>query len=395
MQAIDAPQRDDIDVPKELYNYPKAIQFLRSKARKSKGTAKTYGTVLTRFQRFLEHNYPSYTVDSIIGPLTSKKAAKKIDVYYLLDSLISFYDGKIKSLDLTVNGVKSYLQYWDVEIIPAKFKNKVTLPEVRKEDERPLDKSEVRMILLNADNVRLRAYLFILASGGMRAVECLMIRFRDVDSTATPVKIYLRAEFSKNKLPREVYITKEASEYYQKWLAEWPKIHGRQPELDDLVFAIETTVPENMYAWANDKFNQLLTRIGLDQVKTDGVAENYKRHEITIHSLRRFVETTIEDNTSLSYADYILGHKKSVYYTKKEPDRRQLYKEKCMKVLTFLDYDAIDAREKGIESQILEKNKQIGGIASEVKLLRELIMLQRSRIDELEAKERPRSTNEI
>lgn len=367
-------EKEKLHIPAAI-DFPKVRQFLESKARNSKGTAKTYAAVIGRLQKFLEDSYPQYNVETILAQLKKKKG---LDVYRFFDQLISYWHGKIKSVNLTVDGLRSYFQYWDIEILPHKFRNKVTLPKIRKEDERALDKSEVRQLLLNADHPRLRAYLLVLATAGPRAVEALMLRFRDVDFTANPAKLYMRAEFSKNKLPREIYITPEAADYLQKWLAVWSQHNGRDPAPDDLIFSLETNQPQYIYEYANMQFMRLLDRVGLNQRKADSISK-YKRHEITLHSFRRFAETTIEDATGLSFADYILGHKKSVYYTKKEPERRALYAEKCAKVLTFLDYDSLDAREKGIEHELKNKDYAIERLSADVENLKELVRALKDR----------------
>jgi hypothetical protein len=55
----------------------------------------------------------------------------------------------------------------------------------------------------------------------------------------------------------------------------------------------------------------------------------------------------------------VLGHNKSPYYTKKEPERRQIYATKCMKYLTLLDYTTLEATGKNIEAKLSEKEKEI------------------------------------
>jgi len=45
------------------------------------------------------------------------------------------------------------------------------MPKSHREDEEPLDASDIRKILLACNNRRLKTYLLVLASGGMRAVE--------------------------------------------------------------------------------------------------------------------------------------------------------------------------------------------------------------------------------
>jgi integrase len=69
---------------------------------------------------------------------------------------------------LRVYAIRSYFQYYDIDINPAKFRRKVRLPKVAREDEQPVDAMDIRKILLACNNRRLKAYILVLASGGMR-----------------------------------------------------------------------------------------------------------------------------------------------------------------------------------------------------------------------------------
>jgi hypothetical protein len=55
----------------------------------------------------------------------------------------------------------------------------------------------------------------------------------------------------------------------------------------------------------------------------------------------------------------ILGHAKSPYYTLKETERREIYATKVMRYLTFLDYCALESRQKSIEEKLEEREKEI------------------------------------
>ena len=61
----------------------------------------------------------------------------------------------------------------------------------------------------------------------------------------------------------------------------------------------------------------------------------------------------------MEYSEWFLGHNKSPYYTKKEPERREIYATKCIKYLTFLDYSTLEATGKNIEAKLSEKEKEI------------------------------------
>jgi hypothetical protein len=73
----------------------------------------------------------------------------------------------------------------------------------------------------------------------------------------------------------------------------------------------------------------------------------------------KIIKTVISDQTNTDYSEWFLGHNKSPYYTKKEPERRESYATKCMKYLTFLDYTTLESTGKNIEAKLSEKEKEI------------------------------------
>ena len=84
-----------------------------------------------------------------------------------------------------------------------------------------------------------------------------------------------------------------------------------------------------------------------------------KRRKITLHSFRRFVYTTISDQVGKNYAEHWLGHATSEYHVKKEDQKRDLYFTKCMKYLTFLDFEQLETTGKNIELKLEEKDREI------------------------------------
>ncbi|MFL6361568.1 MAG: tyrosine-type recombinase/integrase [Nitrososphaeraceae archaeon] len=333
--------------------------FLSSMSRNSLKSKYTYQFGLTHFQRFLEQKYPQYNIDMILKPLSKNE----LDVYVILDEFVSYLvDPTLKltlsSIKLCMAAIRSYLAYYDIDIIPSKFKRKVKMPKMYREDEEPLDASDIRKILLSCSNRRLKAYLLALASGGMRAVEALAIRLKDIDFTVSPTKIHIRKEYSKTKTSRDVYISDEATQYLRQWI-NWKYNNEERPRIkddDDLVFTVyRTRVPTTVYVKVLTEFEKLLSVVGLDERKEG----KQRRRKITLHSFRRFVKTVISDQTNTDYSEWFLGHNKSPYYTKKEPERREIYATKCMKYLTFLDYTTLEATGKNIEAKLSEKEREI------------------------------------
>jgi hypothetical protein len=96
--------------------------------------------------------------------------------------------------------------------------------------------------------------------------------------------------------------------------------------------------------------------VGMDARKEDGLR---KRRKITLHSIRRYVKGVVSDQAGTDYSEWFLGHNHSVYWTRKEQERRKIYATQCMKYLTFLDYSTLEATGKNIEAKILEKEREI------------------------------------
>lgn len=110
------------------------------------------------------------------------------------------------------------------------------------------------------------------------------------------------------------------------------------------------------------EFVSLLRTVGFEKRK-----EGIQRRTITLHSFRRYVKTVISDQVSKDYSEWFLGHAKSPYYTMKEPMRREIYGEKCMRCLTFLDYSALESKGRNIEAKLEEKEDEINKLRQELK----------------------------
>jgi integrase len=171
-------------------DFPKVRTFLESVGRNSRNSRATYETWLKHFQRFLvgntstSNNYQNCNVETIIQAI---QAGGSINVYELMDGFVSYFVVRLSheqhqhniaptSIFLYVHAVKSYLLYHDIDINHAKFRRKVRLPKIAREDEQPIDASDIRKLLLACNNRRIKVYLLVLASGGMRANEGLAIR---------------------------------------------------------------------------------------------------------------------------------------------------------------------------------------------------------------------------
>jgi integrase len=140
----------------------------------------------------------------------------KIDIYEFFDGYVGFIlatkpDITPKTLSIYLVVIRSYFAFHDIDVIPSKFKRRVKIPRLYREDEEPIDAADIRKILLNCNNRRLKSYMLILASSGARATEAASIRLKDIDFSTTPTRIHLRPEFTKTRTARDIYISNEAT----------------------------------------------------------------------------------------------------------------------------------------------------------------------------------------
>jgi integrase len=203
-----------------------------------------YESGIIYFYSFLVQRGLNNTPETILEPL----AKNEINLYELFDGFVAFLISSglsIPSIRLYVASIRSYFAYHDIDVIPARFKRKVRMPKLYREDEQPIDAADIRKILLSCNNRRLKVYLLVLASGAMRAVEALAVRVKDCDFSASPTKIHIRKEYAKTRVARDIYISDEATRYLKQWIDwkyrdkgnDWTK--NKDP--NDLIFSVYNT----------------------------------------------------------------------------------------------------------------------------------------------------------
>jgi integrase len=393
----------------QVKNIPKVSTYLENIELNSQHTMISYQSGLAQFEDFLcnaPEPFSNYNLETIIAALTRKK--KPLDVYELFSKFMIFLSHKHEhnngdsssnrkkirplsrgSIKVYMNIARQYLSYYDVLIDLKKFKRKVKPLKSYKEDEAVIDASDIRKILLACNNLRLKAYLLTLASSGCRAREAIAIRLKDIDFTTEPTRIHLRKEFIKTRVGRDVFISDEAAQKIKDWIdfkyrdkiKESGNKHlvNKVKNPDDLLFGVYNMVesadnndnngngtPRFIYTKLWQGFNRLLQTTGLAERK-DGM----QRRKITLHSFRRYVKTVLEDQEDYSYSETILGHAHSPYYRKKPSEMAAIYKDKCMRYLTFLDYNALKTTQKNIESKLEVKDKQIDLQNQEIQQLKQ------------------------
>lgn len=335
--------------------------FLNSIGRNSISSQKAYSSGLIHFDRFL-NSLPDSGKKLDTETIIPMFQNQQINVYEILDNFVAYLTQlqniSIPSVKLYVAAVRSYLEYNEIDIVFSKFRRRVKMPKHYRDEEQPIDTQDIRKLLLKCNNRRLKAYILLLASSGVRTIEAASLRLQDIDFKEPPIKITVRKEFSKTRRARIVYCSDEATEYLQQ-LLDWKYRNKETAKSSDLIFSVyfvENAKPKDIYFRLIVEFEKLLISVGDGM---DARKDNSRRHKITLHSFRRFCKGIVSDQAGSDYSEWFLGHNYSSYWTRKEQERRNIYAKKCMPYLTILDYTKLDTRSKNIEVALKEKDKAI------------------------------------
>src|SRR5919199_459724 len=359
----------------------------------NKRTAREYHLRLTNFQDFVINRYkskpankPRTALDDIISNI--KQGSE--DAYEVLSDYVNYLQTNHNISTLTIKQrvvtAKNFLEYYDVDISPRKFKIKVKLPKTVRKNKEALSKEDIIDILNACSDIRLKTYVMLLAATGMRATEALCIRIKDFDFKSNPARIFVRGEYTKTRTDRTIFLTEEIKHQLNTWLnykyrtrrvcykisssksilLERDQQNGkkenktiteiRTPEKKewDLVFSVyqnsETAALWSLYVDFCNSFGKTSDRMNKGD-REEG--SNGRRRQITLHSFRRFVKTTISDLGYSDYSEWFIGHSGSTYWRKKESEKAELFK-KIEPYLTFLNIHQLERQGADIQSKVQE-----------------------------------------
>jgi integrase len=183
----------------------------------NKRTAREYYLRLNGFRDFVFRNYKT-TLDNLITKINKGSE----DPYGILSDYVAHLqtDYNISTLTLKQRVVtaKNFLEYYDADISPRKFKLKVKLPRVIRGSKEALSKEDIIDILNTCSDIRLKTYVMLLAATGMRATEALSIRIKDLDLKSSPAKLSVRGEYTKTRTDRTIFLTQEMVQQLTSWL---------------------------------------------------------------------------------------------------------------------------------------------------------------------------------
>jgi integrase len=385
-------------------------KYIKNIQQANKRTALEYEYRLSKFEKYVIAYQQQYqqqnqdrkrktiitSLDQVIEEL--KRSSNTIDPYDLLSGFVAHIQEEqgienpntIRSFVITA---RNFLEYYDIEISPRKFKLRVRLPKPIVRRKEPIGKEEIREILLKCSDIKLKTYVMVLAATGMRATEALALRYKDFDfgednknNNNHQAFVRIRGEFTKTRMDRYVFLTRELVEQCKAWIdfkyrpRRITKVvshsnissssrdddddnrsgsHGNrtisqwvEPDLspDDMFFAMprgrQRSSLQSLYVHMDEDFARTLDRIGFGN-RENG---NKGRREITFHSFRRFVKTTISDLGYQDFSEWFIGHAGSTYWRKKDSEKAELFR-KIEPYLTFLDITGLESKGADMETK--------------------------------------------
>ncbi|MFL6429981.1 MAG: tyrosine-type recombinase/integrase [Nitrososphaeraceae archaeon] len=396
-----------ISSPEESRALDKYIKNIRAM---SKRTAHEYHLRLIGFQDFVITSYKT-TLDGIIRRINEGSE----DPYGILSDYVAYlqtnYNISTLTLKQRIVTVKNFFEYYDVDISPRKFKLKVKIPKVIRKSKEALSKEDIINILNACSEIRLKTYVMLLAGTGLGAVEALSIRIKDLNLQPRPAKIFVRGEYTKTKTDRYVFLTEEVLNQLKQWLDYKHRTRrvchkdnhtGKtiseyitpQRNDNDLVFAVyqdrNHPNPNAIYFDLVKSFGKTLDRIG------KGLREesnNNRRRQITLHSFRRFVKTTISDLGYSDFSEWFIGHSGSTYWTKKDSEKAEIFR-KVEPYLTFLNIPELERQGADIQSKVEELEELNQSLRNRDKMkddaiaqLSDQVMALTARMQEIERKQ--------
>jgi hypothetical protein len=120
-------------------------------------------------------------------------------------------------------------------------------------------------------------------------------------------------------------------------------------------------------------FAKTLDRIGFGK-RENG---NEGRREITFHSFRRFVKTTISDLGYQDFSEWFIGHAGSTYWRKKDSEKAELFR-KIEPYLTFLDITGLESKGADVETRLQEKDEQLRSMQNQLGTLFQIMAVEDS-----------------
>jgi len=325
-------------------------ELARMKAIRSQRTAELYEVAIKQWCQANGFQSPEQGVEKI----KSQKEPVKAAIETINKLLFTLSDKKRapKTIVGYVSATKKFLAYEDIPIAKEVFDAKVVLPQMYETsiDTIPTD-DQMRQILLNANTVKAKSLITLLASSGLRINEACQLKVGNIDFNKHPVKISIPARTTKTRKGRETFISDEAAEFLKQYLGD------RVKDPNGHVYSGEKGGPAYKGGLI-DLVERAITKAGL-RFKMETESARYAIHG---HSFRKlFFSKCIGAGIDRGVCEAWLGHRfglDSAYLRLTDEQRGEMYL-KVMPALTFLSATPNNERLRTLEEENQELRAKV------------------------------------
>ena len=272
-------------------------QFLRQYD--SESTKKSYKTGLKFFFREIYPELKGEDLDVLSERYLAEDRNHREDVMDFKDSL---KDKAPKTISNRLNSIRVFLDENGVSFPKRFFKNLNGKVNEAISVEKVPSNEELRRIIEYLP-VHGKALALCLSSSGMRIGEAVQIGISDIELNRDPVRIKIRAEFTKTGKRRITFISPEAKQAVEEWLNyrdQYVKIADRRSwKHKRLKF-------NNVFPFSANNFNYVWNS-ALTKAKLSSIDSRTKRVSIRPHNLRKFFRLRV-GRYGRDEAEALMGH---------------------------------------------------------------------------------------
>lgn len=293
-----------------------------------------------------------------------------------------YSSGTVKNYSVAV---KSFFNHRDLAL------NRVSTIRVRSSfHNRDITKEEV-LAVLNASNVRERAYYAVLAQTGLRPMTLSLLRLSDLQpdwkNGTVPCKVQVREEITKGKYKEYfTFMPEESIKYLKEYFLTRPNMTDDSYLFVNYGQEDKATNPKTLSALFGRKLVKLKSKGVIDFEKREG----RKPSQLRLYTLRKFFRRCA-GNAGFDYVNYWLGHSLGIdnhYFSIDPENHRKVFVEKAMPNLRLasstpnesektiqalrtqieedkLKFDDLESRFKRMYSELTDVMKYITQLQSE------------------------------
>ena len=274
-------------------------QFLQQY--ESESTKKNYKTGLKTFFGVIYPKLKGEDLDLLSERYFTEGRDYRSDVLIFKESLKSKAPTTIGN---RLNSIRVFLDENGINFPKRFFKNlngKVT--EAISEEKIPSNEELKRVIEYLP--VQGKALALVLSSSGMRIGEVLKIKLSGVELNRDPVRIKIRAEYTKTGKRRITFISPEAKEAVEEWLSYRDQYFERSSNRTQEEFRKSDI--DNLFPFTHLNFNRMW-RNALGKAKLLEIDSKTKRITMRPHNLRKFFRLRV-GRYGRDEAECLMGHK--------------------------------------------------------------------------------------